>query len=70
VHIDWEHQQNKPNKGLGKKIENNKRRHAHEETIFKDNYIRKNIPTLYTFSLQIIQFNCQSPPTSDIKLVT
>jgi hypothetical protein len=26
VHIDWEHQQNNPNKGLSEKIENNKKR--------------------------------------------
>jgi hypothetical protein len=26
VHIDWEHQQNKPNKGLDEKIESNKKR--------------------------------------------
>jgi hypothetical protein len=26
VHIDWEHQQNKPNKGLGEKTESNKKR--------------------------------------------
>jgi hypothetical protein len=26
VHIDWEHQQNKPDKGLSKKIESNKKR--------------------------------------------
>jgi hypothetical protein len=48
VHIDREHQHNKPDKGFSKKIESNKRGHAREGTILKDKYIRKNIPTLPT----------------------
>jgi hypothetical protein len=48
VHIDREHQQNKPKKGISEKIESNKRGHQHEETILKDKHIRKNIPTLST----------------------
>jgi hypothetical protein len=39
VHIDWEHQQNKPDKGLGEKIESSKRRHACEGTVLKDKHI-------------------------------
>jgi hypothetical protein len=39
VHIDQEHQQNKPNKGLNEKTESSKRGHAREGTILKDKYI-------------------------------
>jgi predicted metal-dependent hydrolase len=70
MHIDREHQQNKPNKGVSEKTESNKKGHAREETVLKDKHIRKNIPTLYTSGLQRIQFNRQSPPTSDIKMTT
>jgi hypothetical protein len=45
VHIDWEHQQNKPDKGFSEKTESNKREHAREGTILKDMHIRKNILT-------------------------
>jgi hypothetical protein len=48
VHIDREHQQNKPDKGLNEKTEINKRGHTREGTVLKDKHIRKNIPTLYT----------------------
>jgi hypothetical protein len=54
VHIDWEHQQNKPDKSPSKKTESNKRGHACEGTVLKDKHIRKNIPTLYTSWLQRI----------------
>jgi hypothetical protein len=70
MHVDQEHQQNKPDKGLSEKTENSKRGHVREGTILKDKHIQKNISTLYTSWLQRIQFNCQPPPTSDIKLAT
>jgi hypothetical protein len=47
VHIDWEHQQNKHDKGLYEKIESSKRRHVREGTVLKDKHIQKNIRTLY-----------------------
>jgi hypothetical protein len=48
VHIDQEHQQNKPDKGFSEKTESNMRGHAREGIVLKDEHIRKNIPTLYT----------------------
>jgi hypothetical protein len=48
MHVDQEHQQNKPDKGLSEKTENSKRGHVREGTILKDKHIQKNIPTLYT----------------------
>jgi hypothetical protein len=48
VHIDREHQQNKPDKGFSEKTESNKRGHAREGTVLKDEHIQKNIPILYT----------------------
>ena len=47
MHIDWEHQQNKSDKGLREKTESNKKGHKREGTVLKDKHIQKNIPTLY-----------------------
>jgi hypothetical protein len=47
AYIDWEHQQNKTDKGLSKKTKSSKKRTCHEKIVFKDKHIRKNIPTLY-----------------------
>jgi hypothetical protein len=48
VHIDQEHQQNKPNKGLSEKTQSSKRGHAREETVLKVKHVQRNMPTLYT----------------------
>ena len=47
VHMDWEHQQNKPNKGHSEKIEFNERGLRREGAVLKNEHVRKNIPTLY-----------------------
>jgi hypothetical protein len=39
VHIDWEHQRNKPDKGLSEKIESSKE----EDTRVKEQYSKKSI---------------------------
>jgi hypothetical protein len=48
VHIDREHQQNKPDKKLSENTKSNKRGHTREEIVLKDKHIQKNIPTLST----------------------
>ena len=47
VHMDREHQRNKPNKGHSEKIEFNERGLRREGAVLKNEHIRKNIPTLY-----------------------
>ena len=48
VHIDQEHQQNKPDKGLSKKKEKSRKEDTRvKEQCSKTEHIRKNIPTLY-----------------------
>ena len=47
VHMDQEHQRNKPNKGHSEKTEFNERGLRREGTVLKDEHIRKDIPTLY-----------------------
>ena len=47
VHMDREHQRNKPNKGHGEKTEFNERELKREATVLNNKHIRENIPTLY-----------------------
>ena len=60
MHIDREHQWNKPNKGHSEKIEFNERGLRREGTVRKNKHIRKNIPTLYNSWPNIIY--SQLPP--------
>jgi hypothetical protein len=39
MHIDWKHQQNKPNKSPSEKTESKKREHVREGTVLKDKHI-------------------------------
>jgi hypothetical protein len=61
VHIDWEHQQNKPDKGLSEKIESSKKR----TRMWRNSTQRKAYSKEYTNSVHLVTTeNSIQPPTT------